>query len=98
MARLTDSLKDRSIARFCYKKVVYKSAPLLNKVRKFSTGFFRPKKIDQSCTFKILIFTQDRHQFYFICMPFGSNLCIRVLLEFYFCAMHVFLCNTVVSY
>ena len=55
-----------------YKKVglLEISTRLLKKVRKFSAGFLRPRKVDRSCAFKIQIFTQDNQRCYLICTDF----------------------------
>ena len=43
---------------------------LLKKIRKFTAGFLRPKNLNKSNNFRILIFTQEYHLFYLIWADF----------------------------
>ena len=53
----------------CYIKVVCKRVvrDCSEKLRNFSTGFMRPRKVDTPYTYEVLIFTKD-YNIYLICI------------------------------
>ena len=57
---------------------------MLEKLRMFSTGSFRPKKVDMSYTFRIPIFPQKNNRLYLI---FKTSCCSISITVLYMCSV-----------